>query len=143
MKNQSRTVGSTLADRIRTARKRARISQAELARQTGVTASAVSQWEHPEGTTPDLARLVGIASATNVSLDWLVSGRERALRANAASEARAADTPAVMPEMFAHDILEEKLLEQFRAIHPKARELLVNLIAAMQLRPGRGAIQPR
>jgi transcriptional regulator with XRE-family HTH domain len=140
MKIQSKAVGSTLADRIRIARKRARISQARLARLAGVTASAVSQWEHPEGTTPDLVRLVGIAAATNVSLDWLASGRERTLRAGVSSEARAADTPAVMLETFAHDILEERLLEQFRAISPKARELLVSLIATMLPRSFRGAV---
>ena len=60
---------ATMAQRIRLARRRAGLSQAELAKRSAVTASAVAQWEHPRGTRPSLDRLQAIAKAMSVQMD--------------------------------------------------------------------------
>lgn len=71
---------STIADRIREARKIRRLSQAELARRVGLTRGAVWAWESGEtkGLTPD--NLVRAADALDVEIRWLATGsgpRER------------------------------------------------------------------
>jgi transcriptional regulator with XRE-family HTH domain len=118
---------SRLADRIRTARKRARLSQVAVARQTGVTASAVSQWEHPSGTKPDVDRLVKLAEVTGVSLDWLIAGRGKAAFAGDAHTSEL-EVPAVSLDAYACNFLEERLLERFRALSPQIRKLMVDLM---------------
>lgn len=56
-------------------RKKAGLSQEELANLLGVTRQAVQKWE--AGTSkPDLDNLLALAKYFNVSLDWLVSGQE-------------------------------------------------------------------
>lgn len=56
-------------------RKRAGLSQEELANLLGVTRQAVQKWE--AGTSrPDMDNLLSLANYFNVSLDWLVSGKE-------------------------------------------------------------------
>jgi len=138
MKVRSNANASKLADRIRLARKRAHLSQTSLARQTGVTASAVSQWEHPQGTVPDLDRLVGISTATGVSLDWLIGGSGKLpTRINPADSSAANDFPAVALDAFACNLLEEKLLECFRALQPSAREFLVAFLESATSRRSR------
>lgn len=60
--------------RIAQARERAGLSQTALGNTTGVTRSAVSQWES-EGTEPTPENLRSIALETKVSYDWLATGR--------------------------------------------------------------------
>jgi transcriptional regulator with XRE-family HTH domain len=126
MEVQSTANLGALSDRIRLARTKARMSQAGLARLLAVTASAVSQWENPQGTRPDLASIVGVASVTHVSLDWLLTGNGGGARP-AALRAKDSD-PAIVLTTFAHDVLEEKLLERFRSIPLHAREHFVWLL---------------
>lgn len=60
-----------LGDRIRTARLRAGLSQAELADELGTTQSVVSKWE--SGARVPNAESVGrLASTLSVSTDWLL-----------------------------------------------------------------------
>lgn len=62
-----------LKDRIREARKKAELSQTELAERTGVTRAAVAQWEsgkHP----PRREILERIAEATGADLIWIERG---------------------------------------------------------------------
>lgn len=61
-------------DRIREAREQAGLSQTELARLLGVTRSACSQWESPQGTAPRRERLVQLAYVLDVSFEWLATG---------------------------------------------------------------------
>jgi transcriptional regulator with XRE-family HTH domain len=118
-----------LADRIRRARRGARLSQNGLATRVGVTPSAVAQWEHPDGTSPALTRLQSIATATAVNFEWLATGRGAQQRGftNAAGE-----TPAVKLELFALDDAEETLLRRFRALPPRARQALVAFLQELK-----------
>ena len=134
MKISSSTAGERgrIGDRIRRARRAAKLSQSALAGRVGVTASAVAQWEHPDGTSPALGRLQAIATATAVDFEWLATGRGKPSRQHAAGDGEA---PALKLELFALDDTEEALLRRFRALTPGARDSLVKLLG--QLMPGR------
>lgn len=56
-------------------RKKAGLSQEELANLLGVTRQAVQKWEGGSSR-PDLENLVSLAQYFNVTLDWLVTGQE-------------------------------------------------------------------
>ena len=62
-------------NRIRRARLSAGLSQAALAKETGVRRSAVTQWEKEGGTSPSVANLARIAVVTQVHFEWLATGR--------------------------------------------------------------------
>jgi transcriptional regulator with XRE-family HTH domain len=64
-----------IAMRIRRARVLSNISQGELARKVGVKRSAVTQWEREGGTHPSVEHLSMIAVVTQVSFEWLATGR--------------------------------------------------------------------
>ena len=134
MKISSHAVGERgrIGDRIRRARRTAQLSQTALAERVGVTASAVAQWEHPDGTSPTLSRLQAIATATAVNFEWLATGRgtQSRLRAHGAGE-----ESALKLDLFALDDTEETLLRHFRMLAPSARHALVTLLS--QLTQGR------
>jgi len=119
-----------LADRIRRARRSARLSQSGLAARVGVTSSAAAQWEHPDGTKPGLSRLQSIATATAVNFEWLATGRGPQLRG---AKAESTETPAVKLDLFALDESEETLLRRFRRLSPRAREMLVGFLRELRL----------
>ena len=108
------------------------MSQSALAARVGVTASAVAQWEHPDGTSPALPRLQAIATATAVNFEWLATGRGRQQRG---AKPESAEIPAVKLDLFALDETEETLLRRFRALSPRARQMLVGFL--QELRPAR------
>jgi len=116
-----------LADRIRLARRNAKLSQTALAQRVGVTPSAVAQWEHPDGTKPGVERLQAIAMATGAAFEWLATGGGDQRRRRGASDA----TPAVVVESFAQDLAEELLLDRFRALPKRARDLLSSLLVEL------------
>jgi transcriptional regulator with XRE-family HTH domain len=116
---------SALADRIRLARQRAGLSQAQLAEHASVTPSAVAQWENPRGTQPDLTHLVRVATAMDVSLDWLATGSGAR---PAKKSATPSESPAVVLDVFAQNPTEETVLACMRAMRPRTRELLVSLV---------------
>jgi transcriptional regulator with XRE-family HTH domain len=124
---------SVLADRIRLARQRASLSQAELAAYADVTPSAVAQWENPRGTQPDLTHLVRVAAAMNVTLDWLATG-------NGVRPPRKAtipdESPAVVLDVFAQNPIEETVLACLRAMRPRTRDLLVALVQELAANRG-------
>jgi transcriptional regulator with XRE-family HTH domain len=127
MKFLSNTERSTglLADRIRQARRAAKLSQAELADSLEVASSAVAQWESPNGTTPRIEKFPALAAAIDVSVDWLLTGRCDKRR-----HRRAADEhpPAITPDSFARDMDEELLLKQFRRLPTRVRSLFMGLL---------------
>jgi len=115
----------SLVNRIREARKLTGISRAELARQVGVKPSAAAQWEQTDGTAPSVRNLIKIASITNVSFEWLATGRGQ-LRPDSLSE-----IPAVAREDFAHNLFEEQMLLLARDTPTKWRDPLVNFMRAI------------
>lgn len=105
---------TTLANRIRSARTSAELTQSELAGQLGVSAAAVAQWEIPGGTRPTLEHLSAIARVTETTVDWLMTG------CGAAPEV-GRDAPALELGTFAHDDFEERVLHALRAL-PRVRK---------------------
>lgn len=64
-----------LAEKIYTCRKKAGLSQDELAEQIGVSRQAISKWENGEAL-PETSKLPSLAKALEVSIDWLLSEDE-------------------------------------------------------------------
>jgi transcriptional regulator with XRE-family HTH domain len=66
-----------IGDRVRRAREKKQIQQAELGRQLDKV-SPVSMWKYEEGQTGlDASLLAKLSTLLDVSLDWLISGQER------------------------------------------------------------------
>jgi transcriptional regulator with XRE-family HTH domain len=116
---------SLLADRIRQARRAAKLSQASLADTLEVASSAVAQWESPNGTTPRIEKFPALADAVGVSVDWLLTGRSDKRRQRAVDE----HPPAITPDSFARDMDEELLLKQFRRLPVRLRRMFMSLLA--------------
>jgi transcriptional regulator with XRE-family HTH domain len=64
-------------NRIRQARRHAKLSQQGLATLVGVHRSAVAQWEKPGGPHPTAENLAKVALNTAVHFEWLATGRGR------------------------------------------------------------------
>ena len=125
MNVSSRTVSTyCVRDRIRRARRAAQLSQTSLARRVGVTPSAVAQWEHPEGTTPGLERLKRIANATDADFHWLVTG--------VGAEKTMSEGSAVVLTTFAQDDEEEVVLEYFRSLPARVKNLIGEAIRELK-----------
>ena len=62
----------TLSEKIAYCRKKAGLSQEELAAQVGVSRQAVSKWELGDAS-PDIGKLLALAKAFGVTTDWLLS----------------------------------------------------------------------
>lgn len=111
-----------IGDRIRSARQQARLSQARLAAEVGVRPGAVGQWEMAGGTTPSVEHLSQVAIATKVSFEWLATGRGSP-RSTATTE-----PPAASMAAFAHDLVEEQVLESLRALSRPKREAIARML---------------
>ena len=68
----------TLGDRIRDARLHYGMSQAELARRIGISATALNQIESGKTPDPGVSRIIGIARVLGVSTDALLLGEQDA-----------------------------------------------------------------
>jgi len=98
------------------------MTKSELAKQAGVCLSAVVQWEHPQGTTPNAANLARVAQITDVAFEWLATGRGAWRLANA-------DEPAAVdPIVIANTFFEEQLLQIARKLPAQHHELLIALL---------------
>lgn len=64
-----------LPEKIQYARRRAGLSQEQLAEHLGISRQAVSKWETGEAM-PDATKLAPLASALGVSIDWLLNEDE-------------------------------------------------------------------
>lgn len=113
-----------LAERIRRARRYARLTQTDLAARLGVTSSAVAQWEHLGGTCPEVLRLEAIAGATSVNIEWLATGRGR----QTGRREHHAEPDTLKLDFFAQDSAEESLQQHFRALPPRGRQLLSDFL---------------
>jgi transcriptional regulator with XRE-family HTH domain len=120
----ARHSASSVRERIRQARELMDMSRAQLARLVGVGASAAVQWEQPRGTSPSVANLIAIAFVTDVSFEWLATGRGMA-RAKADGE-----VSAIHKDCMAHDLYEETLLVLGRNVPRSQREPLLTFLRA-------------
>lgn len=110
-----------LSVRIRAARLRAHLSQAELARRLGVGRTAVVNWESDSNKTrPKVERLEQICRETGVAWEWLATGRGLV-------DPSLDSIPAVDAEMV-EDPIERRLLEAFRGGNNKFKHALIALI---------------
>lgn len=112
-------------ERMRIARRGAKLSRRELAAKVGVTTSACALWENPRGTMPSVEHLASTARALHVSFEWLATGRG-AVRDSAMEESHAAEL-----KYFAHDLEEEQLLGSWRRAPRKQRSLLLTLLESL------------
>lgn len=112
---------SALPIRIRKARLAARMSQAELARRVGVKRSAVTQWEHPLGTTPSMHHLIRIAIETGTCIEWLATAR-----GPCAAEHTAGSTASIDG-----DPQEDEALLRFRRLPPHKRRIALQILQVL------------
>ena len=66
----------TLGEKIKDLRKKANISQEDLAEKVGVSRQAVTKWEKDLGL-PDIENLKSIASLFNISIDELLDYKKQ------------------------------------------------------------------
>lgn len=111
-----------LPERIRQARRKAKLSQTALASQIKVQRSAVSNWESTSNTFPTMVNLVAIARTCDVSLEWLGTGRgPMALAHDAQMDVQALDADLVdLPD-------ERELLASYRAMPARSKTLWLEL----------------
>lgn len=64
-----------LAEQLKTLRQKQGLSQEELGKQLFISRQAISKWETGE-TVPDLEHLIRLSEIFEVSLDYLVLGKE-------------------------------------------------------------------
>ena len=103
----------TSSNRVRQARRSAKLSQKELALLVGVHRSAVSQWEQPAGSMPTLENLARIAVTTSVQFEWLATGRGRM---KYVSDLTNDETPALLLEYCAQGEVEVRALAALRKL---------------------------
>lgn len=114
-----------MADRMRRARLKAKLSQQELAGKIGVQRSAVAQWEKTGGNLPSMHHLIDIALATGVTLEWLGTGR------GPIKPDEETWTPAVQSLDYAQDETEYQCLQDLRRLPHRLRENLAGIIAIL------------
>lgn len=114
-----------MEDRVRRARLQAKLSQQELASKIGVQRSAVAQWEKNGGNLPSMNHLIEIAFATDVTLEWLGTGRGPIKPDNETW------TPAVRSLDYAQDETEYQCLQDLRRLPHQLRESLAGIIAML------------
>lgn len=124
----------SLTNRIRQARRLARLSQSELSSYVHVARSAVAQWERRDGVTPTVRHLIDIAIATNTAIEWLATGRGpiHAHYPNMIAE----DSTVVNLEHHAQNTLEQRTLAAIRALPVREAQAIVEMmevIAAQRL----------
>jgi transcriptional regulator with XRE-family HTH domain len=115
---------STLPTRIRKARLSARMTQAELARRVCVKRSAVTQWEHPLGTTPSMHHLLQIAIETGTCIEWLATARGPCTFEDTAGSTASTNRDA-------HDPQEDEALLRFRRLPPHKRRIALQILQVL------------
>jgi transcriptional regulator with XRE-family HTH domain len=116
---------STLPIRIRKARLAAQLTQAELARRAGVKRSAVTQWEHPLGTSPSMHHLIQIAIETGTCMEWLATGRGPSRSENKET------MPTVLRDDYAQDASESEALLRFRRLPAQKRRIALQILKVL------------
>lgn len=112
----------SLGDRIRVSRRAKRWSQARLADNLGVSASAVGHWERPSGHKPSSENLIEIAKHLSVSVEWLAIG---------CGEMRPNGSSGSAPGVISLSEEEETLLKRYQNLPSPSRALLVQFMEAL------------
>ena len=105
----------TVADRIRVARRRARLSQTQAALAIGVHRGTFAHWERGGGHLPNAHNVIQLAKILKVGHDWLMTGR-------GTMDPEPVEISAVRLECFARSLDEERWLEAFRRLPPTVRQ---------------------
>jgi transcriptional regulator with XRE-family HTH domain len=117
-----------LAARIRAARRRAGLSQKELADRLGVSRGAVANWESASGVLPATERLQHIAHVTGTAFEWLATGRGAAQYQKSLDDIPAADVEIV------EDPVELRLLRAFRMSPQRLHAQIIEFITSRSVR---------
>jgi transcriptional regulator with XRE-family HTH domain len=116
----------SLNNRIRQARRIARLSQSELSSYVHVARSAVAQWERRDGVTPTVRHLIDIAIATNTGLEWLATGRGPIA---ATYPNLIADEQTLVSDQYqAINTLEQRALAAMRALPVREAQAVVEMM---------------
>ena len=114
-----------LPTRIRKARLAGQLTQAELARRIGVKRSAVTQWEHPLGTSPSMHHLIQIAIETETCVEWLGTGR-------GPSHCDGTEVALAIPrDDCAQDASENEALLRFRKLPAQKRRIALQILKVL------------
>lgn len=116
-----------LSDRIRHARSRLGLSQAELAARLRVHRSAVGHWERGAASTPSCTRLLALAEALEVGVEWLARGTGPV--ALAAPGHEGGHQP--IHSDFTRCEREDRLLQGYRILKPSMQEALLATLDGM------------
>lgn len=112
-----------LSTRIRTARMRAGLSQADVAARLGVSRAAVSNWEsNTLRVRPSSQRLEEIAVLTGVAWEWLATGRGPA--------SPSGEHIAAVDAEWVEDPIERRMLQAFRAASSEVKQALLLMAEA-------------
>lgn len=121
---------SQLHDRIRSARKFAKLTQEELGERLEVSKAAVAQWEakdEEKRTLPTIANLIRIRRETGVSMDWLMDDSANADEIIFANHPELSDQ-AVWPGLPEGPALDAALNDLHRRASQRSQEALKELI---------------
>lgn len=121
--NRSDNIGMTIGTRIREARKRAKLTQAQLASRVGMRQATLSELETGESAGTTL--LASLAAALGVNALWLETGKglpDQASGSTAAQEKRGAHMILAFED-------EEGLLDLFRRTDDRGRFEIIKLAA--------------
>lgn len=120
-------------NRIRQARRSAALSQRDLASRVGVHRSAVAQWEAVSGCHPTVENSARIALATQVSFEWLVTGRGRMRFSSDIIPGDA--TPAVLLTHCAQGEVEVRALSAMRKLNTLTQLAVIEMMDALAQPP--------
>jgi len=107
---------SGISERIKVCRKKAELTQEQLSSKVGVTKSAISQWESGDATKTSGIYLAAAASALNVDLNWLITGKVNytdACRTDDPTQMQVRERPQ---ELYTETEDERIILEKYRAM---------------------------
>jgi transcriptional regulator with XRE-family HTH domain len=116
-----------VSSRIRTARRAAKLTQAQLAGRIGVGRSAVSQWERVDGSKPGAENLARLALVLSCAFEWLATGRG----GRHPSPASPHEETVVVLRHFAKDDLEDHLLDAFRGLIERDKRAVLAVVDAL------------
>ena len=115
-----------LTERVRTARRKAGLSQEALAAQLGIKRSAIANWECAEGGGLTVGNMIKLAKISQVAFEWLATGRGPMTLAHDPL----LDTPAVDADLI-DDPQERRLVQAYRSASGRMRIALLELVEEM------------